>query len=113
VSLLQKVSGYLLPEQKEKKFRGSVIMEILLEMGKINRSLHRDSEIVKHWIVSPPTYPQEFRSKKLVLWKTASNEGGVPFVTCLVWKDGRVAFEDVWLGDVWCDQKLNAVVEVA
>ncbi len=111
--LPQRVSGYLLPEQREKKFRGSVMMEILLERGMINRSLHKDSEIVRHWIESPSTYPQEFKNKKLVLWKSVSNEGGVPIVPCLVWRGGEVIFEDLWLNDIWCDQRLSAMVEAA
>lgn len=89
------------------------MMEILLERGVINRGLHKDSEIVKHWIQSPSTYPQEFKDKKLVLWKSASIEEGVPLVPCLVWKLGQVILEDLWLGDIWCEQKLNAVVEAA
>ncbi|MHB0978100.1 MAG: hypothetical protein ACYC1K_01665 [Minisyncoccota bacterium] len=110
---LQQVTGYLLPEQREKKFRGAVMMEILLERGLMDRSLHKDSEIVKRWIELPSTYPQEFRGKKLALWKSANIEDEVPFVPCLVWRFERVVVEDIWLGDIWCDQKLNAVVEAA
>lgn len=76
---------------------GFAIERHLVETGLIDRCLSLEDEIVKVWRADPATYPEEFKDKGVVLWKSIRTSGDYRHVACLVWRGERVVVLWTWL----------------
>lgn len=82
---------YLHPEQAIGGWIGGQELEAHLEeTGRIKRALSSESPEVKGWIADPPSYPEEFKEKSVLLWGSRRDSGDLRFIAYLVWFDGKV-----------------------
>lgn len=80
---------------------GFTIEEHLTETKLIDRCFSLEDELVKDWIANPATYPEEFKGKAIVLWKSIRTTGSNREVACLYGGDDRVIVVWRWLGGRW------------
>lgn len=94
---------YLHSKQQEEGgwIEGSELNRHLTETGLIDRCMSLEDEAVKGWIANPSTYPEEYKSKSIFLWKSRRGTGRDRSVACLVWRGGRVFVRWGWLERRW------------
>lgn len=93
---------YLAPGQRDGGWMtGSDLEKYLKEMKLIKHCFSFDDELVKGWIANPSTYPEEFKTKAVFLWKSKRTIGSHRDVAYLYWNSGRVLVDWFWLGNKW------------
>ncbi|MFZ2048987.1 MAG: hypothetical protein WAV25_01655 [Minisyncoccia bacterium] len=105
------VYGYQHGDQRARGLviRGFAVQKHLVDTGLIDKCLSMEDASV--WIENPHLYPEEFRRKKVFLWKSTDlSSDGLHIVPCLEWFGGQITVTNVWLGDIWCDTRLAAVM---
>lgn len=94
---------YLHPKQKEAdgRIKGFDLDQHLRAEGLYERALSLEDVEVKNWLENPETYPEEYKSKAIFLWKSQRDSGGYCKVAYLLWRDGRVIVYWDWLEHRW------------
>lgn len=105
------VYGYQHDDQKIRGLvvRGFAIHKHLKDSGIIEDCLSLEDASV--WIENSNLYPEDFKKKRIFLWKSvhADKVTGLFVVPCLEWWRGKVEITYVWLGDAWCNTRYAAV----
>lgn len=94
---LTKVELYLHDKQKKNDswIRGYVLEKHLEKTGLIDRCL--SLEDVRPWIDHPENYPEEFKGKVVLLWKSVRDRLGGRDCACLTWRDNMVVAGWQWV----------------
>ena len=97
---------YLAPgQQGGKQMKGIDLEEHLQKKNLISRVCGLDDRLIKEWIANPETYPEEFKSKDVFLWKVPQVRAGGYFIPYLYWNNGRVMWDCDWIGNIWDDDR--------
>ena len=89
---------YLAPAQRDGgTMKGFDLEKHLQETKLIDRCFSLEDELVKGWIANPSTYPEEFKTKVVFLWKSKRTSGSGRDVAYLCWDDDRVIVGWYWL----------------
>ena len=101
---------YLAPGQENFGLMTALDIEKHLEeTGLINRVFSLKDELVKGWVANPSTYPEELKTKRVLLWGSkqichgdGSDPRDVEFAH-LIWYQNRVLERWLWLVGVFSD----------
>lgn len=90
---------YLAPAQRGGvHITGFDLDQHLKSDGLIERTFALDDPLIKGWLADPSSYPEEFKGKAVLLWKSQCGSGRDRDVAFLVWGGDHVVASWSWLG---------------
>lgn len=80
---------------------GVVLEKHLKETRLIDRAFSLDDELIKGWIANPETYPENFKGRHVILWKSKRVSDDGDTVAYLYWTEDGPEEEDSKVIVLW------------